>query len=121
MSSVKTTVNAWSAVHVSDAARMVALGLQKAPARARLHAVAESVTTRKIAEAIGRAFDLPVAAIPADHLEDHFGWIGRLFAMDLSASSTKTRQLLDWTPNGPDLITDLGAGAYALDAAPIAG
>src|SRR5580704_6040338 len=33
--------NRWAAVHRSDAARLVALGLAKAPAGARLHAVAE--------------------------------------------------------------------------------
>ncbi len=52
--------NRWAAVHVSDAARLVALGLEKAPAGARLHAVAEEgVPTRDIAEAIGRALGLP--------------------------------------------------------------
>ena len=59
--------NRWAAVHVSDAARLVALGLAKAPAGSRLHAVAEEgVPTREIAEAIGRAFDLPVASIAPD-------------------------------------------------------
>lgn len=44
----------WSAVHRSDAARLIRLGLEKAPAGSRLHAVAEeAVTTRTIAE-IGR-------------------------------------------------------------------
>jgi nucleoside-diphosphate-sugar epimerase len=53
--------NRWAAVHRSDAARLVALGLAKAPAGARLHAVAEDgIPTRDIAEAIGRAFGLPV-------------------------------------------------------------
>lgn len=114
--------NGWSAVHVSDAARLITLGLDKAPARAALHAVAEeSVPTRRIAEAIGRAFDLPVAPVAHDQLEDHFGWIGQFFAMDLSATSAKTRELLGWTPTGPDLITDLDTGAYTPDAAPVVG
>ena len=34
-------MNRWAAVHVRDAARMVTLGLEKSPAGARLHAVAE--------------------------------------------------------------------------------
>jgi nucleoside-diphosphate-sugar epimerase len=52
--------NRWAAVHVSDAARLVALGLAKAPAGSRLHAVAETgIPSREIAEAIGRALDLP--------------------------------------------------------------
>jgi len=112
----------WSAVHVSDAARMIALGLEKAPAGARLHAIGEqSVPTRKIAEAVGRAFDLPVEQIADDRVAAHFGWIERVFSHDLSATSFKTQELLGWTPTGPKLITDIENGAYALDAAPVAG
>ncbi len=105
--------NGWAAVHVGDAARLVTLGLAKAPAGSRLHAVAEvGVPTREIAEAIGRAFDLPVASIPADEVPEHFGWIGNFFAMDLTATNTATRELLGWTPTGPTLIEDLATGAY---------
>jgi nucleoside-diphosphate-sugar epimerase len=105
--------NHWAAVHRSDAARLVTLGLEKAPAGSRLHAVAEvGVPTREIAEAIGRAFDLPVASVAAKDVQDHYGWIGGFFAMDLSATSTQTRELLGWTPTGPTLIEDLDTGAY---------
>ncbi len=105
--------NRWAAVHRSDAARMVALGLQKAPAGARLHGVGEEgVPTREIAEAIGRALNVPVASIPADQVQDHFGWIGMFFAMDLPATSTVTQELLGWTPTGPTLIGDIGTGGY---------
>lgn len=107
--------NRWSAVHVRDAARLVALGLAKAPAGARLHAIAEEgVPTRVIAEAIGRAFGLPVASIDPDDVPGHFGWMGAFFSADLSATSTVTRNLLGWTPTGPTLAEDLEAGAYAI-------
>lgn len=105
--------NRWAAVHRSDAARLVALALEKAPAGTRLHAVAEEgVPTREIAEAIGRAFELPVASIAPDDVEVHFGWIGGFFGMDLSATSDATQELLGWTPTGPTLVDDLAAGAY---------
>ncbi|MFF1612005.1 SDR family oxidoreductase [Amycolatopsis sp. NPDC058278] len=107
--------NRWAAVHRTDAARMVTLGLETAPAGTRLHAVAEEgVPTREIAQAIGLAFDLPVASIPADDVPAHFGWIGTFFAMDLSATSTATQKLLGWTPGGPTLVDDLAAGAYSV-------
>ncbi|WP_410673745.1 SDR family oxidoreductase [Amycolatopsis sp. cmx-4-68] len=107
--------NRWAAVHVADAARMVVRGLEKAPAGSRLHAVAEEgVPTRVIAEAVGRAFDLPVASIPAEDVPGHFGWIGTFFAMDLPATSGATRELLGWEPTGPTLIEDLEAGAYSV-------
>jgi nucleoside-diphosphate-sugar epimerase len=103
----------WAAVHRLDAARLVTLGLQKAPVGARLHAVAEDgIPTREIAEAIGRAFDLPVAAVPVDEVLGHFGWIGAFFGMDLAATSVATRELLGWVPSGPTLLEDLAAGAY---------
>ncbi|ADJ42748.1 oxidoreductase [Amycolatopsis mediterranei S699] len=106
--------NRWAAVHRTDAARMVTLGLEQAPAGTRLHAVAEEgVPTREIAQAIGRAFDLPVASIPADDVPAHFGWIGAFFGMDLAATSTATQKLLGWTPGGPTLLDDLAAGAYS--------
>lgn len=105
--------NRWAAVHRLDAARLVGLGLEKAPAGTRLHAVAEEgVPTRAIADAIGRAFDLPVAPIAPDDVPGHFGWIGGFLAMDLAATSAATRELLGWTPTGPTLVEDLDAGAY---------
>jgi nucleoside-diphosphate-sugar epimerase len=106
--------NRWAAVHRSDAARLVALGLAKAPAGARLHAVAEEgIPTRDIAEAIGRAFGLPVTSIGPDDVQGHFGWIGSFFGVDLAATSIVTRELLGWAPAGPTLIEDLDAGAYS--------
>jgi nucleoside-diphosphate-sugar epimerase len=106
--------NRWAAVHRSDAARLTALGLAKAPAGARLHAVAEQgVPTREIAEAIGRAFGLPVTSIAPEDVQGHFGFIGTFFAMDLAATSTATRELLGWVPTGPTLVEDIDAGAYS--------
>jgi len=106
--------HAWSAVHRSDAARLVRLGLEQAPAGTRLHAVGEEgVPTREIAEAIGAALGLPVASVPPETAADHFGgFIGAFFGMDVRASSAATQELLDWTPTGPTLLEDIAAGAY---------
>ena len=105
--------NRWAAVHRPDAARLVGLALAKAPAGARLHAVAEEgVPTRQIAEAIGRALDLPVASVAPDDVAEHFGWIGGFFGMAGSASSEITRRELGWEPTGRTLVEDIDAGAY---------
>ncbi|MBT2413318.1 SDR family oxidoreductase [Streptomyces sp. ISL-12] len=105
--------NRWAAVHVTDAARMVRLGLEKAPAGSRLHAIAEEgVPTRAIAEAIGRAYGLPVASVDPAEAQSHFGWIGAFFGMNGAATSTATQELLGWTPTGPTLLEDIDAGAY---------
>jgi nucleoside-diphosphate-sugar epimerase len=105
--------NGWAAVHVSDAARMIRLGLEKAPAGSLLHAVGEpSVPTREIADAIGRGLGLPATSVAPQDAVGHFGFIGAFFAMDLSSSSTITQELLGWTPTGPTLLEDLESGSY---------
>jgi nucleoside-diphosphate-sugar epimerase len=104
----------WSAVHRSDAARLIRLALEGAPAGVRLHAVAEeSIGTKAIAEAIGTYLDLPVRSVDPDEVGSHFGFIGDFFALTMSASSAYTRELLSWEPTGPTLIEDILAGAYA--------
>lgn len=106
--------NAWSAVHVSDAARLVRLALAAAPpAGTVLHAVAEeAVPTRDIAAAIGAALGVSTTSVAPEDAVGHFGFIGGFFAMDMSASSERTRALLGWTPTGPTLREDIAAGAY---------
>jgi nucleoside-diphosphate-sugar epimerase len=103
----------WAAVHRPDAARLVRIGLEQAPAGTRLHAVAEEgVPTKVIAEAIGRGLGLPVTSVAPDDAVEHFGFIGSFFAMDLSASSERTRARFGWEPTGPTLVEDIEAGAY---------
>ncbi|MGW5334611.1 SDR family oxidoreductase [Streptomyces bauhiniae] len=104
---------AWSAVHRTDAARLIRLGMEQAPAGTRLHAVAEeSVTTKEIAEAIGRSLGLPVVSVAPEDAGSHFGFVGHFFASTMTASSKTTQRLLAWEPDGPTLIEDIDAGAY---------
>jgi nucleoside-diphosphate-sugar epimerase len=104
---------AWSAVHRSDAVRLIRLGLEQAPAGTRLHAVAEeSIPTRVIAEAIGSALELPVTSVDPDDADEHFGFVASFLATTMTASSQRTRELLAWIPAGPTLVDDLRAGAY---------
>jgi nucleoside-diphosphate-sugar epimerase len=103
----------WPAVHRLDAARLVRLTLEEAPAGTSVHAVAEEgVPTREIAEAIGRGLGLPVVSVAADQALEHFGWIGRFFGVDCPASSTWTQDQFGWKPEHPGLIADLDAGSY---------
>ncbi len=105
--------NRWPAVHRLDAGKLVSLAVQDAPARSVLHAVAEEgVTTRVIAEAIGRGLDVPVVSVPAQQAADHFSWLGRFFGTDAPASNSLTRELLGWEPIHPGLIADLDEGHY---------
>ena len=105
--------NRWPAVHRLDAAHLVRLALDKAPAGSTLHAVAdEGVPMGAIAEVIGRHLDLPVVAISAEDAAAHFIWMAGFLALDSPASSTLTRELLGWQPTNPGLIEDLDQGHY---------
>jgi len=103
----------WPAVHRLDAAHLVRLALEGAPAGSVVHAVGEEgVPTRQIAEAIGRGLGVPAVSIDPAEVESRFGWIGRFFALDIPASSALTRELLGWEPTHPGLLEDLDAGYY---------
>ncbi len=106
-------VNRWPAVHRSDAARLVRLGIENAPAGSVLHAVAEEgVALRDVAEAIGRGLHLPVASVPAEEAEARFGFLAGFLGMDIPASAALTREALSWVPTGPGLVADLDLGHY---------
>lgn len=105
----------WPAVHRSDAARMVRLALEQAPAGSRVHAVAEpGIPSRAIATAIGDYLGMDTVSVAPADAETHFGWIAHFFGLDLPASNTRTQALLGWTPTGPTLFDDITAGAYPL-------
>ncbi|MFI6434908.1 SDR family oxidoreductase [Streptomyces sp. NPDC050759] len=105
--------NHWAAVHRLDAARLFRLALEAAPAGVRLHAIGdEGVPFREIAETIGRGLDVPVTSVAPEEATDHFGWLGHFAAVDMRASATLTRKLLNWQPEHPALIPDLEAGHY---------
>jgi nucleoside-diphosphate-sugar epimerase len=101
------------AVHVTDAARLFRRALERGQPGARYHAVAEEgVPLREIAEVIGADLRLPVESITSEQAPDYFGWLAQLATLDLPASGAATRQQLDWTPTGPDLLADLRETDY---------
>ncbi|WP_149263477.1 SDR family oxidoreductase [Actinomadura sp. K4S16] len=105
--------NRWPAGHVSDAARLFRLALEKAPAGSALHANDdEGVSLRDVSEVIGRRLGLPVASIAPEDAAGHFGWLAGAVGMDAPASSALTRELLGWSPTGPSLVDDLEKGHY---------
>jgi nucleoside-diphosphate-sugar epimerase len=99
----------WPAVHVLDAAVLVRLAVERAPAGSVLHAVAdEGVPVREFATVIGRHLNLPTATAAAEDL----GFLGMILALDCPASSALTTELLGWRPIQPGLIEDLDKGHY---------
>ena len=118
-------LNRWPAVHRLDAAHLYRLVLEKNSVGARYHGVAdEGVTTREIAEVIGRHLNVRVVSKSREEAADHFGWIAHFFGVDAPASSAQTQERLGWRPVQPGLIADLNAEHYfehAADAVPLHG
>jgi len=115
-------LHAWSAVHRTDTARLIRLGLELAPAGTRLHAVAEeAIATRTIAEALGQALDLPVVSVAPQDAEGHFGFVSHFFGSSLTGSSELTRETVGWEPTAVTLVDDILAGAYGTAATAEAG
>ncbi|MFR0355258.1 SDR family oxidoreductase [Streptomyces sediminimaris] len=105
---VGTGSNRWPAVHELDAARLYRLALEAGPAGSRLHGVGEeAVPFRAVAQSIGRHLGVPVRSVPPQEAAAHFGWLGALAALDVPASSARTRALLGWRPVYAGLLADL--------------
>ncbi|MCU1481522.1 MAG: hypothetical protein JWQ19_2308 [Subtercola sp.] len=101
--------NRWPAVHISDAAHLFFLAVEKAPAGSVLHAVGEEgVPMLSVADVIAQKTGLPAAPVDPEQL----GVFGALLGGDQPASSAATRELVGWAPTGPTLLEDLEAGYY---------
>ncbi|CAB3647161.1 hypothetical protein LMG24238_00843 [Paraburkholderia sediminicola] len=105
--------NRWPAGHLSDVARLYRLAVEKRQQGARYHAVGEEgISSREIAEALGRGLNLPVVSISPDEAASHFGWMAMFVGLDMPASSVQTQARLNWHPTGPTLIADLNEARY---------
>jgi len=105
--------NRWPAVHTRDAARLYRLALESAPAGSRLHGAAEEgVPFRDIATLIGEQLGVPTVGVTPEEAVEQLGFIGTIASLDNPTSSARTRELLGWQPEQPDLLADLKAGHY---------
>lgn len=109
--------NRWPGVHRLDAARLLRLALEGAPAGSRVHGVAEEgVPFRDIATAIGDGLGVPTVSIAPGDAADHFtlldGPLAALPGSDLPASSAITRRRFGWDPRRPGVLADLASDVY---------
>ena len=102
-------MNYWPAVHRRDAAKLYLLALENAAKGGeRFHAAAEQgVSFKDIAISIGKGLNIPVVVKSKEDAAVHFGSFAHFAAIDVQASSDKTRRELGWQPAGPDLIKDI--------------
>ena len=99
--------NLWPAVHRLDAARLFNLALERAKPGTRLHAAAEEISSRAIAEAIGEALGVPVRGIAPENAPAHFETIAAFVGLDNPTSSALTRETFGWRPEGNGLLADI--------------
>lgn len=107
--------NRWPAVHRQDAAVLFRLALEKAPAGSVLHGAAETgIPFTDIAATIGQGLGLPTASLTAEQAATHYvnPFMATLYGIDAPVSSTRTQQLLGWTPSREGLLHDLRHGDY---------
>lgn len=101
--------NRWAAAPLKDVAHLYRLIVEQAgPGVTVYHAVQEEgVTSREIAETIGRGLQVPVESITPEQAAEHFGWFAHFAGLDMPASGEWTQKTLGWNPTGPGLIEDL--------------
>ena len=105
--------NRWPAVHRSDAARLVRLAAESAPAGSVLHAVGdEGVAVPGHRRSHGRHLDVPTTSVDPAEAVAHFGVLGHFAGLDSPANAAITQELLGWEPTGPSLLEDLAEDHY---------
>ncbi len=105
--------NHWPAVHRLDAARVFCLAVEKAAPGSALHAVAEEgVPMRAIAETIAAGLGLPARSVTQEEAPAFLEFLAMFAGVDNRTSSARTREMLGWTPTGPDLLTDIRESGY---------
>lgn len=105
--------NRWPAVHRLDAARVFRLALEHGAEGGPFHAIAEEgIALKDIAEAIGRGLNIPVVSQSPEEAAEHFSWFARFVSLDCPSSSQRTRSVLGWQPEHPNLLADMQNPAY---------
>lgn len=109
--------NRWPAVHRLDAAQLLRLAVEKAPAGSQLNGRAEEgVPFRDIDSVIGKHLNLPVVSISPEEADTYFGVLGTLAVLDIPSVipglGEQTKELLGWRPVHPGLIADIDQGHY---------
>jgi nucleoside-diphosphate-sugar epimerase len=98
----------WPAVHRNDAARLFVLAMEQSTPGAIYHAVAEEgITTKELAEVMGRNLQVPVKSISAEEAGASLGFFGMMWGMDQPSSSKETQEKLGWKAREMGLVQDM--------------
>ena len=109
-------LNRWPGVHRLDAAKVFRLGVEHGADGGPYHAVSEEgVAFKDIAAVIARRLCVPLVSKSTHEAAAHFGSFAHFAAMDVMASSERTRTLLGWAPSQSKLLEDIDRPSYFLD------
>jgi hypothetical protein len=61
---------------------------------------------------------VPLACVPHEHAQAHFGWLAAFASSDNPSSSRATQELLGWLPVHCGLLAEIGAGHYVAELTP---
>ena len=112
--------NIWSNVHIDDCADAYLLALERAPAGSLFYLSDGEAALGDIARAVGRLLGHNEQAQSMSMAEARHAW-GLPMAQSLGSNSRiradKARAMLDWNPQGRDMLDDIENGSYraALD------
>lgn len=105
--------NRWPAANTYDIGVLYRLALEKAPAGATLHGVADTgIPRRVIAETIAAKLGIPARSVPDDQAGQYLGFLAAFAGADNPTSNDKTRALLGWEPTHPGWVEDVRSGRY---------
>ncbi len=105
---VNAGLNSWQGVHRLDAAKLFRLALEKGVAGTRYHGVENNaVSTKKLAEIIGKKLSVKVVSLSPEEAFKHFTWLAGFVTVDLAASNELTQERLGWIPTQLELVADI--------------
>jgi len=105
---IENTNNQWAAVHLSDAADLYRLVLEKGESGHKYIAVGEeNIPFKTIMQTIGDRLNIPTRAITKEQAQDYFGHFAHFAELSLNASSEESKKALGWEPKGASLLDDI--------------
>jgi nucleoside-diphosphate-sugar epimerase len=104
--------NVWPNVHVDDLCQVYVLAIERGLRAEVLHGAGGEATPRSVCEAIGRLVGVSVSALPLEQARRVMPYADWIAGSSIRVGTTRTRQLLDWVPTGPDIHEDIEFGSY---------
>lgn len=102
-----------SAAHVDDVANAYALALENENAKGLYHVVAENVSNKAIAEAIGKNLSVAAEGISPAEASEKFGAMTGFFTINNQITADKAKRELGWQPQAElSLLEDIERGSY---------